>query len=79
MPDGELDILSKTEPALFDVLLHQRFEARLVKWHDAAAQRSDSRCVLVHRKDGIACLGETGGGHQADVARTDDAYTHVSV
>src|SRR5262245_54606750 len=64
------------EPLLAHVLGDQLGEARLVDGHLAPRQRGDLVGVLVDAGDGVAEVGKTGAGDQADITGTDHCNAH---
>ncbi len=69
-------IRREVEALLPDVLRNQRVEAGLVDRHDAGLQFLDLGHVLVDAGHDMAEIGETGPGHEADIARSDNCDTH---
>ncbi len=72
-------IAGEGQAAGLDVFRHKLFEAGFVDRHPAVAQGRELCGVGLDHRDLGAELGETGAGHQADVAAADHRDTHVFV
>ena len=85
-PDGDEDdaapharpseILGELESIFRLIAPDHLLEARLVDRHDAAAQLTDLRLILVDARDVVAGFRQTGSEHQAHVACSDDRNFH---
>src|SRR5438445_5522129 len=53
------------------VALHHLLQARLINWCLSPAQKPDLGLVDIDAHDGIAEVGETGGGGEPDVTESD--------
>ena len=60
---------------LSDAILEAGLEHRA----DALAQPFDAHCVDIEADDLVAGVGQTGGGHQPDVAHAYDTNMHFNL
>ncbi|MNI47080.1 hypothetical protein D3C73_1015780 [compost metagenome] len=64
------------QPPVADVVGHQIVQPRLIDGHDVLVQALDLGSVLVDAGHRVAEIGETGAGHQADIARSNHGDAH---
>ncbi len=74
-----LQVGGEAEGAGGEVPGQELIEARLEDGGLALGERGHLGRVHVHPQDAVASLREAGGGHEADVSRTDDQHLHVSL
>ena len=77
--NGLFEIGREGQAARSDIARHKVVETRLVDRHFAPAKPVDPVRVLVHADRVRAELGETGAGHQADIARAHHRNAHVFI
>ena len=69
-------VLGEGQPAVIDVELDERFEARLPDRHLARVQAVDLGAVLVDAAHAMAEVGEAGARHEPDVTGADHRDAH---
>jgi len=80
--DGQLTALDgfvverEAEPAVLEPLIDEFAKPGLVHWQVAAPEAFDACLIDVKTHDVVSDVREAGGGHEADVAGSDDGDVH---